>query len=270
VRRLVGRSTRAATMAACTSRAAPSMLRPSANCSVMRVEPVVLCEVISETSAMTPRWRSSGVATVVAIVSGLAPGIWANTEIVGKSTCGSGATGSLKNANIPASASPIVSRVVATGRSMNGVDRFTAYSRQGPSRRALGVEHASEALPHRPAEAVEIEVDDRRREQRQQLAQNETADDRDAKRMAQFRSGAGPEHQRQGAEHRRHRRHHDRAETQQRCLIDRLARRLALVALRVEGKIDDHDAVLLDDADQQDDADDRDDAEIAAIDHQRQ
>src|SRR2546421_5672539 len=75
------------------------MLRPSANCSVMRVEPTLLDEVISVTSAMTPRWRSSGVATVVAIVSGLAPGICANTEMVGKSICGSGDTGSLKNAN---------------------------------------------------------------------------------------------------------------------------------------------------------------------------
>ena len=62
----------------------------------MRADPTVLCEVISVTSAMTPRWRSSGVATVVAIVSGLAPGICACTTMVGKSTCGNGATGSLK------------------------------------------------------------------------------------------------------------------------------------------------------------------------------
>ena len=68
------------------------------------------------TSAMSPRWRSSGVATVVAIVSGLAPGSCAVTEIVGKSTCGSGATGNLQNANMPASAMPMVSSVVATGR----------------------------------------------------------------------------------------------------------------------------------------------------------
>ena len=42
---------------------------------------------------MRPSVRSSGVATVAAIVSGLAPGSEAETEIVGKSTCGSGATG---------------------------------------------------------------------------------------------------------------------------------------------------------------------------------
>ena len=45
------------------------------------------------TPAMRPNWRSSGVATADAIVSGLAPGRPAETEIVGNSTCGSGATG---------------------------------------------------------------------------------------------------------------------------------------------------------------------------------
>ncbi len=48
------------------------------------------------TSEISPRWRSSGVATLVAMVSGLAPGSWALTEMVGKSTCGSGETGRLK------------------------------------------------------------------------------------------------------------------------------------------------------------------------------
>src|SRR5437868_1926852 len=144
------------------------MLRPSANCSVMRVEPTVLCEVISVTSAITPRWRSSGVATVVAIVSGLAPGICANTEMVGKSTCGSGDTGNLKNANMPASASPTVSSVVATGRSINGVDRLTTGPRSVSLGRLLGVEGAAEALAHGAAEAVEAEIDDGGRKQGQQ------------------------------------------------------------------------------------------------------
>ena len=74
------------------------------------------------TSAICPRWRSSGLATVVATSSGLAPGRVACTEMVGKSTCGSGDTGSLKNATAPAAASPKVSSVVATGRRMKGVD----------------------------------------------------------------------------------------------------------------------------------------------------
>ena len=45
------------------------------------------------TPAMRPNWRSSGVATEEAIVSGLAPGRPAETWMVGNSTCGSGATG---------------------------------------------------------------------------------------------------------------------------------------------------------------------------------
>jgi hypothetical protein len=111
-------------MAACTSRAAPSISRFRPNCSVMRVEPTELCEVISVTSAIEPRCRSSGLATLVATVSGLAPGRVACTEMVGKSTCGSGATGSFVKANTPDSAMPTASRVVATGRAINGRDRF--------------------------------------------------------------------------------------------------------------------------------------------------
>ena len=39
-------------------------------------------------------------------------------------------------------------------------------------------------------------------------------------------------------------------------LVDRLARALALDPLGLQGEVDHHDRVLLDDADQQDDADD--------------
>ncbi|MEY9494102.1 hypothetical protein ABIF33_003122 [Bradyrhizobium elkanii] len=88
----------------------------------MRVEPTELDDVISVTSAIWPRWRSRGLATVVATSCGLAPGSVACTEIVGKSTCGSGDTGSLKNATMPAAASPNVNSVVATGLRMKGVD----------------------------------------------------------------------------------------------------------------------------------------------------
>ena len=81
----------------------------------MRVEPSELVEVISVMPAMRPRERSRGVATVAAIVSGLAPGSDAETEIVGKSTCGNDATGSRLKATRPASAMPRVMSVVATG-----------------------------------------------------------------------------------------------------------------------------------------------------------
>ena len=95
----------AAVIAACTSCAAASMLRLRSNCSVIEVEPSVLVEVICVTPAIWPNWRSSGAATVAAMVSGLAPGSCAETEMVGKSTCGSGATGSSGNATMPTSAS---------------------------------------------------------------------------------------------------------------------------------------------------------------------
>ena len=77
-----------------------------------RVEPAELDDVISLTPAIVPSRRSSGVATLVAIVSGLAPGRLALTEITGKSTCGSDETGSTKKPAMPASATPTVSSTV--------------------------------------------------------------------------------------------------------------------------------------------------------------
>ena len=49
----------------------------------MLVVPTPLVEVMSSTSEMAPKWRSSGVATVAAITSGLAPGKRADTKIAG-------------------------------------------------------------------------------------------------------------------------------------------------------------------------------------------
>src|SRR5260370_20966846 len=100
------------------------MLRFRSNCSVMLVEPSVLEEVISVTEAMCPNCLSSGVATDDAIVSGLAPGSVALTEIVGKSTCGNGETGSSRNAKAPDKATATKRRIVATRRLMKGPDRF--------------------------------------------------------------------------------------------------------------------------------------------------
>ena len=68
------------------------------------------------TSAIWPRWRSSGAATELAIVSGLAPGMLAETEMLGKSTCGSGDTGRAWNATILERAMATVKSVVAIGR----------------------------------------------------------------------------------------------------------------------------------------------------------
>ncbi len=101
------------------------MLRLSANWTVIEVAPCALNEVISLTPAIWPSWRSSGVATEAAMVAGLAPGSVAVTWMVGKSMAGSGATGRRGNTIRPSTAMAAISSVVATGRAMNGADRFT-------------------------------------------------------------------------------------------------------------------------------------------------
>src|SRR5580692_4745138 len=91
----------------------------------MDVLPSVLAEVISVTPAMCPNCRSSGVATDDAMIEALPPGKPALTDIVGKSTSGSGDTGNTLNAIIPERAIATVSNVVATGLRMNGSEIFT-------------------------------------------------------------------------------------------------------------------------------------------------
>src|SRR6516162_4826832 len=62
-------------------------------------------------------------------------------------------------------------------------------------------------------QAIEIQEDDRRGVERQELAQRQPANDGVAKRLAYLGAGSTAEHERHGAEHRRHRRHENRAET---------------------------------------------------------
>ena len=70
-------------IAAFTSCAALSRSRSSENCSVMFVDPKLEFDVISSMPAIAEKAFSRGVATVAAIVSGLAPGEPAPTPIVG-------------------------------------------------------------------------------------------------------------------------------------------------------------------------------------------
>jgi hypothetical protein len=90
----------------------------------MLVDPRALDEVISVTDAIRPNWRSSGVATDDAMVSGLAPGNPALTEMVGNSTSGSGDTGSILYAAAPARVIATTRSVVATGFRMKGSEIF--------------------------------------------------------------------------------------------------------------------------------------------------
>ena len=70
------------------------MSRFRSNCSVIRVSPCWLDEVIELRPEIAANCFSSGSAIDDAIVSGLAPGSEAWTEITGKSTFGRSLTGS--------------------------------------------------------------------------------------------------------------------------------------------------------------------------------
>ena len=89
--------------------------------------------------AMRPNWRSSGVATAEAIVSGLAPGNPAPTEITGNSTCGKGATGRKLNAKAPAMSSAAASNDVPTGRFIKGAEIFMMSVPEHHSGRLIGL-----------------------------------------------------------------------------------------------------------------------------------
>src|ERR1035437_10244515 len=120
--KLVGNWPLAAVIADCTSSAAASILRLRSNCSVIWVEPSALLEVICDRPEISENWRSSGCATLDAIVSGLAPGRLAETWMVGKSTCGSGATGSSGHASTPVNMTASASSEVPIGRLINAAE----------------------------------------------------------------------------------------------------------------------------------------------------
>src|SRR6516225_5742637 len=73
-------------------------------------------------------------------------------------------------------------------------------------------------------QSVKVDVDDRSREQRQKLRENQPADDRVTKRLTDLRSGSGTEHQRHAAKQCRHCGHQNGTEPQQTSLINRLLR----------------------------------------------
>ena len=81
----VGRARCARNSAACTSTAAASILRPSSNSSVSEVLPSVLVELMVLSPGTVSNCLSSGRATELAMVSGLAPAKCAETLITGVS-----------------------------------------------------------------------------------------------------------------------------------------------------------------------------------------
>src|SRR3954462_12620846 len=89
--------------------------------------PCALVEVIESIPAIVLNWRSRGVATEEAIVSGLPPGRLAVICRVGKSTFGRSETGSPRKAKRPNPRIPSMTRVVMTGRRMNGSEMLMRY-----------------------------------------------------------------------------------------------------------------------------------------------
>src|ERR1051325_2689624 len=116
----------AAAMAACTSCAAASRSRERLNWRVMDVEPREEADVMESRPEMVENWRSSGVATEAAIVSGLAPGRPAETWMVGKSTVGRSLPGSWRYAMMQNKTMASMTSVVMTGRRMKMEEMFIA------------------------------------------------------------------------------------------------------------------------------------------------
>jgi hypothetical protein len=100
------------------------MLRLRSNCRITLVEPWRLVEFIDVRPEIVENCFSSGSATADAIVSGLAPGNVALTEIVGKSIAGRSATGSTRYDITPNTTMPSVMSVVVIGRLMNSAEMF--------------------------------------------------------------------------------------------------------------------------------------------------
>src|ERR1700733_11102159 len=91
----------------------------------------------------------------------------------------------------------------------------------------------------------EKQVDNRCREKRQHLTDQQSADNANAQWLSQFRSNSASEGERYGAEQRGHRGHHDRTKAQETRLVDRFLRRFILFALCFQRKVNHHDGVLL-------------------------
>src|SRR3989442_13415227 len=95
-------------------------------------------------------------------------------------------------------------------------------------------------LPEADSEPIEREINHRGCEKREDLAEDEAADDRDSDRAPQFATGSGTERERYTGKERRHRGKHDRPATKQARLIDRIGGRLPFVAAPLPREIQHH------------------------------
>ncbi len=86
--------------------------------------PNALDEVMEASDGIWPSGRSKGAVTSAAIVSGSAPGSCVVTWIVGKSTCGSGATGRNRKPRMPPNKTATPRSEVAIGLEMKSDETF--------------------------------------------------------------------------------------------------------------------------------------------------
>src|SRR5262249_21977388 len=102
--------------------------------------------------------------------------------------------------------------------------------------------------------AVHIEIDDRSREEREELAKNQTADDRKAEGAAQPGPGAVAERERERAEKSGHGWHENGTETQQARFVNSFDGSETVLRLGLNGKINHENGIFLDDTDEKNDA----------------
>src|SRR6266436_5731862 len=84
--------------------------------------------------------------------------------------------------------------------------------------------------------AIHINVNDRRGEECEHLAEDQSADDGDTQGTAQLRANASAKSKRESAEECGHGGHHDGAKAQQAGLVDGFDRTLAFQALRLHSE----------------------------------
>src|SRR6267143_692466 len=117
-------------------------------------------------------------------------------------------------------------------------------------------------------EFVESEINDRSGVERKKLAHDEAADDADAEGAAKLGTGAGAKGQGESSKEGSHGGHQDGAEAQHARFEDGVFGAFAAFAFGLQGKINHHDGVFLDDTDEQDDADDGNDVEVLLEEHE--
>src|SRR6266496_4872963 len=87
-------------------------------------------------------------------------------------------------------------------------------------------------------ELIEGQIDDRRGIKSEHLRNNQAADDSNAERLSQFAANAHADGERQCAEERGHRCHHDGTKANETRLVNRFFGTESFVAFRVEREID--------------------------------